>query len=102
LARQPPSGARYTVVPRLDVTAAFYGYRQNAYGSGKEAGCATNAESVCSGTFLAYSLDADYRISKRFDVYAGLMYSDVSGGLANGYLYYTNNINPTIGVRFTF
>jgi hypothetical protein len=30
------------------------------------------------------------------------MYSDVSGGLANGYLYYTNNINPTIGVRFTF
>jgi predicted porin len=95
-------GVRYSVLPRLDVTAAYYGYRQNAYGTGKAAGCSTNAQATCSGTFEAYSLDADYRLNKRFDVYAGFMYSSVSGGLSNGYLYYTTNINPTIGVRFIF
>jgi hypothetical protein len=94
-------GARYSVLQNLDVTAAYYGYRQNAYGTGSEAGCSTNAHSVCSGTFQAYSLDADYRFTKRFDGYAGFMYSSVSNGLANGYLY-TTNINPTIGVRYSF
>jgi predicted porin len=96
------AGARYTVLPGLDVTAAYYGYSQNAYGTGSEAGCSTNAYSVCSGTFQAFSLDADYRFTKRFDVYAGFMYSGVSNGVASGYLYYTTNINPTIGVRYSF
>jgi predicted porin len=95
------AGVRYSVVPNLDLTAAYYGYRQNAYGTGTLAGCSSNAHSVCSGTFSAYSLDADYRLTKRFDVYAGIMYSGVSDGVANGYLY-TTNVNPTIGVRFIF
>jgi hypothetical protein len=30
------------------------------------------------------------------------MYSGVSDGVANGYLYYTSNVNPTIGLRFSF
>ncbi len=30
------------------------------------------------------------------------MYSGVHDGLANGYPYYTTNINPTIGVRYKF
>jgi predicted porin len=96
------AGVRYTVLPGLDVTAAYYGYRQNAYGTGSEAGCSTDAHSVCSGSFQAYSLNADYRFTKRFDVYAGIMYSGVSNGLANGYLYNTTNINPTIGARYSF
>ena len=96
------AGIRYTVLPKLDVVAAYYGYRQNAYGTGSQAGCATDAHSVCSGTFVAYSVDADYRITKRFDAYAGIMYSSVSDGLANGYLYFTTNVNPTIGVRYSF
>ena len=95
-------GVRYSVLPNLDVTAAYYGYHQNAYGTGSEAGCSTNAHSVCSGTFEAYSFDADYRFTRRFDVYAGIMYSAVSDGLANGYLYDTTNINPTIGARYRF
>jgi predicted porin len=94
-------GARYGVLSKLDVTAAYYGYRQNAYGTGSEAGCSTDAHSACSGTFQAYSLDADYRFTKRFDGYAGFMYSSVSNGVANSYLY-TTNINPTIGVRYSF
>jgi predicted porin len=96
------AGVRYSVLPKLDLTAAYYGYRQNAYGTGSLAGCSTDAHSVCSGTFVAYSLDADYRITKRLDAYAGFMYSSVSDGLANGYLYFTTNVNPTIGVRYSF
>jgi predicted porin len=96
------AGVRYSVIPRLDVTAAYYGYRQNAYGTGSQAGCSTNAHAVCSGSFRAYSLDADYRFTRRLDAYAGIMYSGVSDGVANGYLYYTTNVNPTIGLRFSF
>lgn len=96
------AGVRYSVIPRLDITAAYYGYRQNAYGVGTLAGCSTNAHSVCSGSFEAYSLDFDYRFTRRLDAYAGIMYSGVSDGLANGYLFFTANINPTIGLRFMF
>jgi predicted porin len=96
------AGVRYSVLRQLDVTAAFYGYQQNAYGTGTQAGCASAAFSTCSGNFRAYSLNADYRFTKRLDVYAGFMYSAVSDGAANGYLFDTTNINPTIGARFTF
>jgi predicted porin len=96
------AGVRYSVIPKLDVTAAYYGYRQNAYGTGTQAGCSTNAHSTCSGNFTAYSLDFDYRFTRRLDAYAGVMYSGVSDGLANGYLFFTTNVNPTIGLRFMF
>jgi predicted porin len=95
------TGVRYTVIPHLDLTAAYYGYRQNAYGTGKQAGCTTAAYSTCSGTFEAFSFDADYFFSEHFDVYAGAMYSGVHDGVASGYLS-TTNINPTLGVRFKF
>jgi predicted porin len=96
------AGVRYTVVPNLDLTVAYYGYHQNSYATGKEAGCSTNIAGSCSGTFDAISIDADYTLSKHFDVYAGAMYTVVYDGVANGYLYQRNNLNPTIGVRFKF
>ena len=40
--------------------------------------------------------------TKRFDGYAGAMYSAVYDGVANGYTQQRNNINPTIGVHFKF
>jgi predicted porin len=95
------AGVRYSVIPKLDITAAYYGYRQNAYGIGTQTGCSTNAHSTCSGSFEAYSLDFDFRFTRRLDAYAGIMYSSVSDGLANGYLF-TTNVNPTIGLRFVF
>jgi hypothetical protein len=95
------SGVRYTVIPHLDLTAAYYGYRQNAYGTGTQAGCTTTAHSVCSGSFDAYSIDADYRFNQHFDAYLGAMYSGVHDGVASGYLH-TTNINPTVGVRYKF
>jgi predicted porin len=95
------TGVRYSVTPYLDLTAAYYGYNQNAYGTGKQAGCTTSAHSTCSGNFEAFSFDADYRFNKHFDAYLGAMYSGVHDGVASGYLS-TTNINPTIGVRYKF
>jgi predicted porin len=95
------TGVRYSVTPYLDLTAAYYGYNQNAYGTGKQAGCTTTAHSTCSGNFEAFSFDADYRFNKHFDAYLGAMYSGVHDGVASGYLS-TTNINPTIGVRYKF
>ena len=95
------TGVRYSVFPNLDLTAAYYGYQQNAYGTGKQAGCDTSAHSTCAGKFEAFSFDADYHFNIHFDAYAGAMYSGVHDGVASGYLYSTN-INPTIGVRYKF
>jgi predicted porin len=95
-------GARYTVIPRLDLTVAYYGVHQGAYGTGKEAGCTTSLYSVCSGGLETFGVNADYTFNRHFDTYAGILYSGVSNGLANGYAFNTTNINPTIGIRFRF
>jgi predicted porin len=95
------TGARYTVLPNLELTAAYYGFQQNAYGTGKQADCSTTAHTTCSGKFEAFSFDVDYHFTIHFDAYAGAMYSGVHDGLASGYLFSTN-INPTIGVRYKF
>ena len=95
------SGVRYAVTPNLELTAAYYGYHQSAYGTGKQAGCASAAHGVCSGGLEAFSFDADYHFNKHFDAYAGAMYSGVHDGAASGYIDSTN-INPTLGVRYKF
>jgi predicted porin len=95
-------GVRYTVLPELDLVGAYYGEKQNSYGVGANAGCSTNKAATCSGTLDDFSFDADYRLSKRFDAFAGVMYSAVHDGLANGYLFHTTDITTTIGVRFKF
>jgi hypothetical protein len=95
------SGVRYAVIPQLELTAAYYGVHQSAYGAGSQAGCSTNAHNACSGSLEAFSFDADYRFNLHFDVYAGAMYSGVHDGLASGYIN-TTNINPTLGVRYKF
>jgi len=43
----------------------------------------------------------DWQFAKKFDAYAGLMFSQVNGGLANGFLH-RNTIDPTVGLRFRF
>ncbi len=96
------AGVRYTVIPDLDLVAAYYGYKQNAYGVGDNAGCSTNKSGTCSGTEDVISFDADYRLSKRFDTFAGVMYSGVKNGLAAGYDFSRTDITTTVGVRFKF
>jgi len=46
-------------------------------------------------------LVADYRFAKRFEAYAGIMWSQVSNGLANGFLQ-RSSIDPTVGCASSF
>jgi len=95
-------GAKWAAMPQLDLTAAFYGETQSFYKTGTVlASCSSNAHGNCNGELTAWSLDAVYHYSKRFDAYAGLMGSSVSDGLANGYTN-TSTIDPTVGFRFKF
>jgi predicted porin len=95
------TGARYSVTPALTAAIAYYGERQNPYGTGDLAQCDSAASGTCRGNFHALSVSLDYHLSKRFDAYGGAMWSNVSHGLANGYLN-TTMIDPTLGLRFSF
>lgn len=94
-------GGKFGITPDLDVLAAYYGYSQNAFATGANAGCSTNKNAACSGNETGLSLLFDYRLSKRFDTYLGTFYSGVQNGLANGYIFSTN-IATTAGIRFKF
>ena len=91
-------GVKYLLTPDFDITGAFYHYDQNSYGVKH---CSDASAATCSGSYSVYSAMADYRLSKRFDVYGGVMYSEVDGGQAAGYLH-DSNISPMVGMRFRF
>jgi predicted porin len=94
-------GLKWSIVPDVDVMLAYYGYNQNSYATGKNAGCSTTASSGCSGTENAVSAVIDYRLTKRFDIYGGSMWSGVQNGLAADFIN-KDNIATTIGLRFKF
>jgi predicted porin len=103
-------GLKWSITPDFDVTVAGYGYKQNSFATGANAGCNTVKSSACSGKLYAASFLLDYRLTKRFDVYFGPFWSEVQDGLANGY-YPTvkpnfattaTNIATTLGARFKF
>jgi predicted porin len=96
------AGVRWTAAPGLDLTLAYYGYHQNAYGTGANAGCSTTQSGTCSGTLQDVSFDADYAFTKHFDGYVGAMYSGVKDGLAAGYDFHTTDITTTLGLRYKF
>ena len=93
-------GLRYAVRDDLDIAGAYYHYYQNDYNTQP---CTDGglSDSSCRGALNAYSAMINYRPSKRVTTYAGFMWSQVTGGLASGYLYRTN-FAPTIGVRVEF
>jgi predicted porin len=95
------TGARYAVTPQFTAAIAYYGEKQFSYATGANAGCSSVVSGSCSGNLHVASVSADYHFTKRFDTYAGVMWSNVSHGLANGYLA-TSMIDPTIGARFSF
>jgi hypothetical protein len=68
------------------------------------AGCGLHREGEepqCAGTFNAISAIADWQFAPKWDLYTGLIFSKVNGGLANGYIE-RNNIDPNVGLRFRF
>ena len=110
-------GAKYSINSQLDATAAFYYLDQNNYNSSATPCATANTtfvqpngrslvvsrvnSSACAGSQDAISFLLDYRPVKRVDLYAGLMISNVYGGLANGFQA-TQNIAPTAGLRVKF
>ena len=109
-------GAKYAIRDDLDVTGAYYYAGQNTYlapGASAATACLPDtktlngyrlqgaANTFCAGNLQAVSGLIDWRPLKRLDVYAGVMYSKASGGIASGYLY-TDNIAPTVGLRLSF
>ena len=120
----------------LDLAAAFYYQTQNDYNftwttgktHGVPFGYATAAactgtgafisSNKCSGSQDGIGFLADWRPVKRVDIYAGVMITNVYGGLANGYFQvipvvngkkiiniqeaHTQSYDPTIGIRIRF
>lgn len=94
-------GATYSFSPAFDVTGAYYLAHQNDYSGGL---CTTSsvAANSCSGDNRFISLLADYRLSKRTDVYAGYMHNQVSGGYdVVGTVHDSNNFLGS-GIRHIF
>jgi predicted porin len=109
-------GGKYALRPDLDLSGAYYHAHQNDYrppGSLSTV-CGPNTKapvtgaspqgslnSYCEGGLNAASALLDYRPVKRIDLYAGVLYSIASGGIASGYIH-SNNIAPTAGLRVSF
>jgi predicted porin len=91
-------GARWSVTPDFDLTAAGYGYNQKSFNAN---GCTNASATNCAGEMADISLVADYHFTKRFDTYAGVNWSRVSNGLASGFLF-TSEYSPMVGVRYNF
>lgn len=91
-------GARWAITPTFEVSAAYYQLRQNSYNANA---CSDTSASSCSGLYHLASLVLDYRLSLRFDVYAGVGYSRATEGMAAGYLN-DDNWTSMLGIRFVF
>lgn len=96
------TGVKYAVTDKLDLTAAFYYDTQNDYSAKACTGTGVHiSSSSCAGSLDALSFLIDYRPVKRVDLYAGVMVSNVFGGLAYGYVK-PQNVDPTVGLRIKF
>jgi predicted porin len=92
------AGARYWATPKLEAVFGWNHYIQNNFHFDN---CSDSTFSSCSGSEDVFGLFADYHVGKKFELYGGAMYSQVIGGLANGY-FHNNNIDPTVGLRYSF
>jgi predicted porin len=119
-------GAKYALLSNLDFAAGYYYEWQNNYTffdatppknvSATTAACGPNTSmsglpagatpqganhSSCAGHTDAVSAMLDWRPVKRVDIYGGVMFSQVAGGMANGFIK-TDNTAFTSGVRVAF
>jgi predicted porin len=103
------TGIKYAYDSKTDITLSYYLELQNDFRVPSTCSPAAGFRSSCAGNLNEGSLYADHHFTKRFDVYAGVAYSKVSGGLGIAIphkpgvpYYYDDNIAPTIGGRFAF
>jgi predicted porin len=103
------TGVKYAYDRKTDITFAWYGQVQNTFRVPSTCSIAAGFRSSCAGDLEEGSLYIDHHFAKRFDAFAGLAYSFVTGGLAiaiphgPGVPYLHNsNFAPTVGGRFSF
>ena len=102
------AGVRYSFDVQTDIVLSYYRQQQNTFRVPPTC-TPTNMRASCSGYLNEGSLYVDHYFTKRFDVYAGIAYSNVSGGLAIAIphkpgvpYFYNNNTAPVVGFRFRF
>jgi predicted porin len=102
-------GVRYAFDGKTDITLSYYHQWQNNFRVPSTCSPAAGFRSSCAGTLNEVSLYTDHHFTKRFDAYAGVAYSNVTGGLAIAIphgpgvpYYHDDNLAPTLGARFTF
>jgi predicted porin len=103
------TGLKYAYDSRTDITFSWYGQVQNDFRLPPACSIAAGFRSSCAGTLDEGSLYTDHHFTRRFDGFAGVAYSFVTGGVAiaiphgPGVPYLHNsNFAPTVGGRFTF
>jgi predicted porin len=103
------TGVKYTYRSKTDFTVAWYQQRQNDFRLPPTCSPTAGFRSSCAGNLNEGSFYVDHHFTKRFDGFAGIAYSYVSGGLAiaiphgPGVPYFSNNnCAPTVGGRFAF
>jgi predicted porin len=103
------TGAKYAIDKKTDITYAWYGQLQNDFREGPHTCTPSSFRASCWGALNETSLYVDHHFTPRFDAFAGIAYSYVTGGLAiaiphgPGVPYVNNNnIAPTLGGRFAF
>ena len=103
------TGAKYAVNKTTDVTFAWYHQLQHDFRVPSTCSVDAGFRSSCAGTLNEWSLYSTHHLTKRFEIFAGIAYSDVSGGLAiaiphkPGVPYLHNdNLAPLVGGRFIF
>src|SRR5580658_5865812 len=103
------TGVKYAYDSKTDITLSYYLELQNDFRLPPTCSVTAGFRSSCSGNLNEVSLYTDHHFTKRFDVYAGIAYSRVTGGLniaiphGPGVPYYDDsNIAPTMGGRFAF
>lgn len=103
------TGVKYAYNSKADVTLSYYRETQNDFRRPSTCSAIAGFRSSCAGSLDEVSLYTDYHFTKRFDIFAGVAYSDVTGGLAIAiphgpgvpYLH-NNNTAPTAGARYAF
>jgi predicted porin len=103
------TGAKYAYDSKTDITLSWYQQRQNDFRVPSTCSPEAGFRSSCAGTLNEVSLYADQHLTKRFDAFAGIANSYVSGGLAIAIPHgpgvpfkYDSNLAPTVGGRFSF
>jgi len=100
------TGARYELPSGWTFSAGYYHLYQPAYSSASKPGSPAPGSPNPQLGYTAGNLDSgsfvvDYRFNKYFDVYTGVNYSVIDGGLASGYLA-NNDTSLVTGVRLKF